>query len=667
MATKPKAVSRPSTMTVGRTSSILLVCLALIVMTLAVYLQVRNFEFTQFDDDTYITENVHVTQGLTGKNILWALSSVEASNWHPVTWVSHMADVQVYGMTPGGHHLTNVMIHTASTLLLFFLLFRITGSLWQSSFVAALFAIHPLHVESVAWVAERKDVLSAFFWFLTLLCYCEYATHRKRGLYLLCLVTFALGLMAKPMLVTLPIVMLLMDYWPLDRFRHREPGRDSATRIAAATLVREKIPFLACSLASAAMTVYAQNRGSSLQSLQVIPFGLRLENAIVAYATYLVKTLWPRDLCVLYLFPLSIPPWQVIGSLVLLLGVSFTVIRLRSRHPYLLMGWSWFIVSLFTVIGLIQVGSQAMADRYTYLPLVGLFIMAAWGVPDLIRGVPHRNAILGTLASGVLLVSAALTWQQLGYWHDDSSLFRRVVQISRNNYVAHVHLGVDLSASGELNGAIREFREALKIYPGYLFARNDLGTALAGKGDLEAAMQEYQRVILDPHHSEPQNRQVLSYAHTNMGDALVRKGDPAAAIAEYQVALQVEPEYWGAHYKLGVALSNKGSVDAAISEYQEVLRLKPVHVDAHNCLGLAFASKGDVNAAINEFQEVLRLNPNYTDAHIGLGLAFAGKGDLAQAIQRFQKALQINPNNMKAQNYLRVALSQQNLPGAAGK
>ena len=496
----------------GRTRSTVLICLALILFAVAVYLQVGNHQFLNFDDDVYVTANPHVASGITAKNILWAFTSVDAANWHPVTWLSHMADVQFYGMNPRSHHLTSVAIHAISTAILFLLLFRITGARWQSSIVAALFALHPLHVESVAWVAERKDVLSAFFWFLTLLLYAEYATKRKPALYLFTLASFVLGLMSKPMLVTLPVVMLLIDYWPLNRFRSREE-REGAQSLLA--LVKEKIPFFVCSFLSSVATIIAQHSGGAIKSLNATPPLLRIENALVAYVTYIGKTLWPRDLAVLYPIPPSFPLWQVIGSLLILLLVSAATIRAIRHYPYLAVGWGWFVVTLVPVIGLVQVGVQARADRYTYIPLTGLFIMAVWGIPDVAKGLKYREGILMLLAGAVITVSAALSWQQLGYWQDNDSLYRHTLNVTADNYVIHNNLGIVLANRWNLDAAIQEFQEALRINPKYSEAHYNLGMTFAIKGNVDAAIQELQEALrLNPEHPK---------AQLNLGVALEQK------------------------------------------------------------------------------------------------------------------------------------------------
>jgi tetratricopeptide (TPR) repeat protein len=599
----------------GRTGSVILIGIALIVVTLAVYWQTVNHQFLNFDDNVYVTANHHVATGITGRNIMWAFSSVEASNWHPLTWLSHMTDAQLFGMSPGGHHITSTIFHSLSTLLLFLLLLRLTGALWSSSFVAALFALHPLHVESVAWIAERKDVLSAFFWFLTLFLYSEYAAKRNKKLYLLALCSFILGLMAKPMLVTLPLILLLLDLWPLDRYRsgNIEPQFQQNFLTIAGGLIKEKIPFFACSLLSVFITIYAQNKGGSIAALSAIPFPLRCENAIVSYVTYIGKTFWPHNLAVYYPFPLAIPTWQVISSLLILLLLSAIALRTWKTRPYLTAGWFWFLVTLLPVIGLIQIGDQAMADRYSYIPVTGLFIIAAWGFRDLTINVPYRHSLSALIACSVLIISTAITWQQLGYWRDNYSLFRHTLSITTGNYKIHYNLGLALQSKGELTEAIHQYQEVLRTNPFHADTHNNLGLALQTKGDLNAAVQEFQTALrIDPGYKN---------AHVNLGAAFQANGMLDAAILEYGRALQISPNDADAHYNKGVALQAKGELDAASQEYREVIRTNPGHKNAHSNQGVVLAIKGDLPTAIREFQEALRISPYDTSVKNNLELA----------------------------------------------
>lgn len=475
------------------------ICLTLIVIVFALYSPVANHAFLNYDDNIYVTGNRHVAAGMTGKGISWAFTAVEAGNWHPLTWLSHMLDVELYGMEPRGHHLTSVAIHALATLSLFLLMLRLSGLLWHSSCVAILFAIHPLHVESVAWVAERKDVLSAFFWFLTLLLYAEYTSRQKRAYYLLALASFVLGLMAKPMLVTLPLVMLLLDYWPLNRCQLMESAAGPAPLLAGSRrlklLLRDKIPFFACAVAATIMTIFAQHADGAIKSLDAIPLPFRVQNALVAYVTYIGNTVWPDDLAILYPIPPSYTFWQVSGSLLVLLLITAATVHGRHRFPCFLAGWLWFLITLLPVIGIIQVGVQAMADRYTYIPSVGLFIMAVWGGPLLVNRWKHRLAVLTLLAGTVMCVNAALTWQQLRYWRDNFSLYERTLAVTADNYVIHNNLGSAYAANWHLEAAIREFRAALRIRPHYSDAHYNLAMALAMKGETETAIREFREAL----------------------------------------------------------------------------------------------------------------------------------------------------------------------------
>ena len=598
--------------------TIILLCIVLTVITVTVFLQVGNFPFITLDDIDYVTNNPKVANGITGNNIFWAFTSVDAANWHPITWLSHMADVQLYGMNPRGHHLTSVGIHSVSSVLLLILLSRLTGSLWQSSFVAALFALHPLHVESVAWVAERKEVLSALFGFLTLLLYSEYVAKPKTFLYVLCLFSFVLGLMSKPMLVTLPFVMLLMDLWPLDRYRYcveQQGIRQHYDKITS--LIKEKIPFFVCSFLSCLITMYAQSKGGTISSIGGLPPLLRIENALVAYIKYLVKVFWPHDLAVMYPFPASIPPWQVISSLLVLLIISIAAVRVGRRYPYLPMGWFWFLVTLVPVVGLIQVGEQSMADRYSYFPLTGLFIIIAWGIPDLATGLKYRNTILALFAATTIIAAAIVTWQQLGYWRDSVSLFRHANQVTPNSFVNHKFLGIALADRGHYDAAIQEYQEALRLKPDYIPVKNTLGVALANRGNYDAAIQEYQDALrLKPDDAAVKN---------NLGVAFVSIGNLDAAINEYWQVLRLQPDFPFIHTNLAIALTRKGNLDAAIQEYQKELQINFNDADAHYLLGSVLAKMGNVDAAIQEFQEVLRITPNYTNAQASLGIALEMK------------------------------------------
>jgi len=485
----------------------LFISIALIIATCVVYWQVGSHEFLVYDDDVYVARNAHVINGLSVDNFFWAFTSIENCNWHPVTWLSHMIDAQLFGMEPRGHHLMNVVYHGIATLLLFMLLVRITENLWQSSFVAALFALHPLHVESVAWVAERKDVLSACFWFLTLLFYTRYAEARRncapsyKSAYLYTLCCFILGLMTKPMLVTLPVVMLLLDLWPLQRFRNKLlatgklPTPQSAE--SSRSLFMEKIPFFTAVVASSAITFYAQHEGGAVVVLERIPLLLRLQNALVSYLTYVSKIFWPQDLAVFYPFAGSIPLWQVLGSVAILILVTAAALWVRKRSPFVLVGWFWYMVTLLPVIGIIQVGSQSMADRYTYIPSVGLFIIFVWGVPSLLgQNIPAGKKIFLTVSAGlILLVTATLSWYQAAYWKNSITLFKHTLAVTSGNYVIHHNLGIVYGRAGNLTAAIRELRAAVSISPNDNNVRNLLASTLAENGDIDEGIAEFAQAL----------------------------------------------------------------------------------------------------------------------------------------------------------------------------
>jgi Flp pilus assembly protein TadD len=585
----------------------LLVCLFLIVPTVAVYWQIRSHDFLNYDDDSYVTENRHVQGGLTWKGITWAFTTTHASNWHPLTWLSHMLDCQLYGLNPKGHHLTNLLLHIANTLLLFLVLKRMTGALWRSAFVAGLFALHPLHVESVAWVAERKDVLSTFFWMTTMWAYVRYVECPRLGRYLLVLLLFSLGLMAKPMLITLPFVLLLIDYWPLSRFQfgHGEAQRPKSVILSHPMspflhLVREKIPLL-----------------------DVLPLQVRLANALVAYMSYIGKMIWPVHLAVFYPHPGMPPLWQAAGAGLLLLCVSVVVIRAARRSGYLAVGWLWYLGTLVPVLGLVQVGSQAMADRYTYVPLIGLFIVVAWGVADLAARWRYRRLVLATSAGVVLLALTACTWLQVGHWRHGISLFEHTLDVTANNYLAHLNLGVVLGKQGSLKEATEHFSRGLKIKPNMGALHTNMGLALYKQGRLEEAIDYLSRALqIKPHSAE---------AHNNIGLALAKQGRLDEAINHFSRALQIKPDDSEARYNLGLALGQQGKPEQALSHYSKTLQMEPDNVEAHYNIGLALARLGRLKEAIEHFSEVLQMEPDNAEAHYNLGVTLDRLGRLKEA------------------------------------
>jgi tetratricopeptide (TPR) repeat protein len=660
---QPKSLQAASWRQQGRAAA---VCVALAAITFAVFGQTLGHEFVNFDDETYVSKNPMVTPGLTGPGIVWAFLGVRSSNWHPLTWLSHMLDCELYGLNPAGHHLTNVLLHTATVIALFLLLRQMTGALWRSAFVAAVFAIHPLRVESVAWVAERKDVLSGLFFMLTLAAYVRYA-RRPWSLtrYGLVLLLFALGLLCKPMLVTLPVVLLLLDYWPLQR---AEP---------AGKLMLEKLPLLALSAASCIVTLAAQSK--AIQSAETFSLPLRLENALVSCMIYLGQMVWPVGLVVFYPYPRhGFPLWEVALAGALLVGFSALAWLQRRKRPWLMVGWAWYLVMLLPVAGIIQVGMQAHADRYTYLPQIGIYAAVAWWAAEW----RISRAALGALMAAVIGALMADSRQQTAYWQDSDTLWTRALACTTDNDVAEFNFAIALLRQGTVDQAITHFQRALQVNPDFVEARCALGNAYSQKGHVDEAMVQYRQALkINP---------AFAIAHNNLGSVLMRKGQVDNAIAEFRNALQEKPDFAEAHHNLGKALLEKGNVDEAIAQCQAALDEDPNYAEARNSLGNALLQRGKVDEAIAQYQEALqfktndaelrlklgnalsqegrmneaiiafqnalRINPEYAQAHDDLGIALLQTGRLEEAMAHFQKALLINPRNAKAQNNLANAL-----------
>ena len=599
-----------------------LLCMFLVLATLTVYWQAGSYEFVNIDDDTYVTENHQVHRGLTRENFIWAFTATDTANWHPLTWLSHMLDYQLYGLNPAGHHLTNVLLHSASTVVLFLVLLGMTGSRRRSAFVAALFALHPLHVESVAWVAERKDVLSTLFWMLTLWAYLAYTQRPGVRRYLLILLLFALGLMAKPMLVTLPSVLLLLDYWPLKRIELGQsadglPAASQPSTIAeksgvqAFRLILEKTPLFVLAAVSSVVTFIVQKSGGAVAALAVYPIKIRVANALVSYVSYMIKMIWPQNLAIFYPHPgHSLPMWQAVAAGLLLLLISIAVIRAGRRQPYLAVGWFWYLGTLVPVIGLVQVGAQAMADRYTYIPLIGLFIMVVWGVPELLARYHFQRTVLATLAIILLVTFTLVSKRQVRHWQNSLTLFQHAAEVTDDNYVAHDSLGNALAQQGMLDQAIIHYRESLRIKPNLVNTHNNLGVALLQQGEINRAMEQYYQALrLKPDSAE---------THNNLGVALFTVGELDQAIHHYLRAIKLDPSFGKAHNNLGNALARKGKLDEAISHYSRALELKLNYPEAHNNLGVALAQQGKMDEAIVQFDQALQLKPDYAQARANL-------------------------------------------------
>jgi len=639
------------------------ICAGLILAALIAFEPVRRNGFVSYDDDAYVTENLHVKEGLTRQSIVWAFTTSHTDYWHPLTWLSHILDCELFGLNPAGHHLVSLLFHVANTLLLFWLLKAMTAAPWPSAFVAAAFAVHPLHVESVVWIAERKDVLSSLFWFLTIAAYIRYAKRPNIAGFLPVILAFSLGLLAKPMLVTLPFVLLLLDYWPLQRFQwHRRieeqdlPLFDSADITAQKPsnryLFYEKIPLFILTAISSAITYIVVQHIGALTLMKTLSLNIRISNALISYPRYILKIIYPTRLAVLYPLTVNaIHKWQVVVSFIVLIVISAGVIYTARSRRYLLVGWLWFIGTLVPVIGLVQVGSQSMADRYTYLSSIGIFIIVAWGSAELLTKWRYQAIALKILGGLLICAMVFCTRIQVRYWKDDFTLYRRALAVTQNNFIMHHNYGYYLSGSGRTEEAIEHFNEALQIKPDYAKAHFSLGVALASQGKFDEAVEHFIKTVrIDPGFAE---------AYCNLGNALDAQGKLEEAIVSYIKALQINPDLAEVHYNLGLILIRLGRFDMAVAHLAEALRIKPDFTGALNKLGYVLTRQGKLNEAINEYSRFLQSFPDSPDAHNGLGIALAMQGKFNQAVEHFNEALRIKPDFADARRNLNRILDGQ--------
>jgi tetratricopeptide (TPR) repeat protein len=586
------------------------ILLGLAVMTFGIYAQVIGHQFITLDDPTYIQENPMVNHGVTRAGLAWAFTTFYATNWHPLTWISHMLDCQLFGTNAGRHLLVNALIHVANTLLVFWFVLRTTHARWPSALVAALFALHPLHVESVAWASERKDTLSTFCGLLSLIAYTRYAEAPSRSRYAWTAITLALGLLAKPMLVTWPFLMLLLDYWPLGRLedpmakKHRRGShREVATGIA--TLVWEKLPLFALVAASAMITFAAQSHGGAVRTLAHAPIGFRLPNALVSYAKYLLLTFWPNDLAVYYPFA-GIPAWQIIGAAFLLIGITVFCVSQRRIRPYLMVGWLWFLGTLVPVIGIVQVGGQIMADRYFYIPSIGLFIALVFGLADIAKSWRVAPALSAGIAGGILLILATLTNAQIQRWRDSFTLFEHTLAVTPPNLRIEHNLGVALGASDRYDEAAAHFAKALQIDPNFYDGLVAMGVTRAHQGRLPEAIEYFRGAI--------QSQPDAPKARVQLAHALWTENRDEAALEEMARASQLAPKDADIRADFGLALALVGRIPEAIEQLNEALRLNPNSAEAHNNLGLALLASGKALESVAEFEAALRLKPELKGA-----------------------------------------------------
>jgi protein O-mannosyl-transferase len=630
----------------------IIISLLLILAILITYGQVKNFDFVGFDDQDYVTENKQVQKGLTVEGIRWAFTTFHAANWHPLTWLSHMLDCELYGLNSMGHHWTNLIFHMVNSILLFIVLELMTGAIWRSAFVAAIFALHPLHVESVAWVSERKDVLSTFFGLLVIFSYYRYVKISSLKNYLLVIIFFCLGLMSKPMLVTFPFVLLLLDFWPLKRFYYKNDYllySERATHYDSkgiCRLILEKIPLFIPVVISCVLTFFAQKSEGAVQTLGILSLKNRIANALVSYLNYVFKMLWPSKLAVFYPHPgETLPVWQIFGAAWLITCACFLAIRAAKKYPYIVIGLFWYLGTLVPVIGLIQVGEQAMADRYTYIPLIGLFIIVAWGALDLFRKWHYQKKHLMVFAMIILSALTARTISQIRHWKNGVTLFEHAIKVTENNYKAHNNLASALHPT-DLDRAIFHYKEALRIHPKYVTALCNLGLALNKKGNYkEAALYFTKALNIDPQKTD---------TRMDLANIFFLQAKHEKAISEYREILKIDPKNAIAHYNMAYMLSVQKKIYEAEYHYKETLRINPKHEKTHYNLGDIKIKHGKIKEAFAHFAEVIKINPDNVQAYNKIGLILFKQGKLEKAGLFFSKALKIDPDCSEARNNLEI-------------
>lgn len=578
----------------------LFIVAALIAATLVAFSPAMTHEFLLYDDIDYVSENVAVKAGLSWQGAVWAFTTTHTGNWHPLTWLSHMLGVQLVGLDPHLHHLINLVLHALNSALLFLVLNAMTKRMWPSAVVAALFAIHPLHVESVAWIAERKDVLSTLFWILTMSAYRRYARDPSVSRYAPVLLFFSLGLLAKPMLVTLPAVLLLLDYWPLGRLV-------GSGAVPLRSLLWEKVPLVAIAVGSSVVTFWAQRTGGNVAEVDHVPIGVRLANALVSYATYLEKTIWPQDLAAFYPHPIGlaggISSWRVAVAGLLVLGITSVVLLAARRHRYAAVGWLWYLGTLVPVIGLVQVGQQAMADRYTYVPLIGIFIVIAWGAADLLEGGRSSRVVLTITGVGVVTVLSVLTWRQVHYWRDTITLFEHALAVAPANRVAHLQLGAAYARTGRLDEAVAQYSTALAMHPQSVEANNNLGVVLAQAGRAnEAASRFREALTLAPNDAR---------LHANLARAYRQQGVVADAVAHYRDAARLDPDAWQVAYNLAWLLATddergRHSSEAIVLAERADRQTGHAHPNVLDTLAAVYADAGRYQDATDVAQQAVR-------------------------------------------------------------
>ncbi len=696
----------------------IIIIISLIVVTFIAFGPILQNDFVNYDDYVYITDNQQVKSGISVGTIKWAFGAVVGANWHPLTLLSHALDWSLFGQWAGGHHLVSLLFHIGAVLFLFLFLSKTTQSLWPSAVVAALFALHPLRVESVAWASERKDVLSMFFGMAALYAYAFYVEDKKISKYIMCLLMFVLSLLSKPMLVTLPFILLLLDYWPLQRWQNNLYQQQSKQQSPSAQLLKkekvkkkivaaeqkntavptqsnrqvikplllEKIPFFFLTIISSVVTLWAQNHGGAVAAMHTLLFSDRVINALVSYVAYLVKIFWPVNLAVFYPYQSVFPAWQIFAAVFILIGLTVLVTLSLKKAPFLFVGWFWYVGTLVPVIGLVQVGIQTMADRYTYLPSIGISIMLIWGILYLVPKEKMRKIFLLPVACVLLFILTILTWQQCGHWKHSVSLWSHAANVTEDNYFAHDALGNLLFVENKKDEAIAHLHSAIKINPFWDNAYNMLGVAQVAQGKKEEAIARFLEAIrINPYNEKAQvnlgisleeqgkNEEAKSHyykaleinpanadAHYNLANLFIKKREMQQAVHHYREAIKSNPDHLAARYNLADILAKQGKTGEAIEHFREVARINPSSFQALNNLGVMLENQQRHDEAIHYYRLAMPLEPNNPRLHFNLGVALGNKGDLEQAIEHFHRAVELKPDYQDARRALKIALGMKN-------
>ncbi len=626
---------------------IMMIILVLSMLTLAIYWQVQRFNFINYDDNMYVTQNNHVKSGINLQSVFSSFTDIKTANWHPLTMLSHMLDWQLFGNKAGGHHWTSVIIHILNTILLFLLLNRLTGALWRSALVAALFAVHPINVESVAWVAERKNVLSTFFWFLTMLFYVWYAEKPGWKRYLPVILCFALGLMSKPMLVTLPFALLLMDYWPFNRTEidtsYNEDRQSVQVRKAGwKFLIAEKIPLFVLTGIFSAITMHAQQSVGAVVSIDSLPFHLRVQNAIASYGIYIQKMFWPLDLSVFY--PrYNIAGWELLMILLFLVFLSLLIIRYYQKKPYLLVGWLWFLGIMVPVIGFVQVGDQAMADRYAYVPFIGLFVMVVWYSYDCVSQNKYLRAGFIIFSFCVVLFLSVICWQYCQLWGNKFALWNNVLKHHKVAF-AYNFRGLAYAEEGRNNLALADYNTAIELEKKFV-------EAFINRAILYTGMSEYSRALIDFNHAQSINPRFADIYY-NRGLLYLKTGQLDAAIADFTETIRIEPEMADAYNNRGLALHLKGDYKKAFADLNRALKINPQLAEAYFNRGIIYNTSGQYINAISDFTTTLDIKPQFAEAYLYRGVSFAFLGRYNDAIGDFQQVISIDTRHVPGRNNL---------------